>query len=692
MSTANGAVMLDDTREWLETDGRGGWASSTVSGVNTRRYHALLTAAVLPPQRRFVLLNALEETLELDGQALRFSCHRYAPNVIDPPGYRFLIGFRLDPWPVWRYAIGGALLEKALFLRHGTPATVVSYRLLRGPASLRLRVRLLGTGRDLHALHHENGAVQLASHGTSSRLTWSPYAGVPAIDLRHNAQAYRQAPLWYRRNYYTLDAARGLEAVEDYWSPGELVFTLAPDEGAWLVLSAGPLDEGAPQIGAWMQEERARRETLLRSIPQATDAVERLTLAADQFLVTARDGAPAIIAGYPGFGAWGRDTLIALPGLMLQTGRSAGARGLLAALARRISEGMVPDALPEAGGAPAYHSVDASLWFIVAVYQYWRTTESLDVVQEDVWKRMQAIIRAYWHGTRCGIQMSSDGLLRAGDAATPLTWMDARVNGQAVTPRHGQAVEIQALWINALWIMAELAARLGQPRRSAAFRIMAEHATASFRARFWCQRGGYLYDVIDGQTRDASVRPNQLLAVSLPFVCVTPTQARAIVETVERALLTPYGLRTLSPANPAYRPRYLGALQERDRASHQGTVWPWLLGPFVDAAVRVYGDGPAMRRRIAGWLDPLLRWVLAEGGGSLPECFDGEPPHAPRGAPAQAWSVAEVLRLCVTYRIGCAAEDVTRPAPVPHRPQPLAARAPAPDALMTSTERGVAVL
>ena len=651
------AVVLDDRREWLETDGRGGWASSTISGVNTRRYHALLAVAAAPPQQRFLLVNTLEETLDAAKQSTRFSCHRYTPDVIDPPGYRWLQDFRLDPWPVWRYRIGDVTLEKALCMRHGLSALIVRYRLIEGPSAARLRVRMLATGRPIHALHDANAAVRWEPRIVEGSCTWSPYPGVPALQVWHNAQAYRQEPWWYRRLQYRWEAARGLDAAEDCWSPGEWIFELAQDRDAWLVFDGGAVLEHAPDVEAWLAGERTRRAAIVHAVPDADASLQRLLLAADQFVVSDAVGTPAILAGYPWFGVWGRDAAMALPGLLLSTGRAAIARGVLEQLAGSASDGLVANFLPEDGQAPDHHAVDASLWFLLAVYRWYQATRDLGGLRAAFWKTMQAIVRAYWRGTRHGIRLDDDGLLLVGDAETALTWMDARVDGRPVTPRHGKPVEIQALWINALSLMAELAAALGEPRRAASYRSLADQAMSSFRGRFWCQAGGYLYDVVRDGERDESVRPNQLLAVGLPVSCVTPTQARAILDTVERALVTPYGLRTLSPANPAYRPRYAGGPRERDAAYHQGVVWPWWWGPFVDAAVRVHGDGPAMRRRINDWLGPLRRWILQEGISSLPELFDAEPPYAAGGTPAQAWSVAAVVQLCVRYGIGCAPQQ-----------------------------------
>ncbi len=650
LAAATGGVTLDDRREWWETDGRGGWAASTVAGLNTRRAHSLLTAAL--PERRCVLFNTLEETLDVGGQSIRFSCRRYAPDVIDPSGYRWLTGFRLDPWPIWRYTIGAVQLEKQLLMRHDRSATIVTYHLVQGPPSVQLRLRLLATGRDSEALHCENADVQMTPELTPDHLTWRPYLGLPAMQAWHNAQSYRHEPLWYRRACYALEAAQGLEATEDYWSSGELAFTLTHYTRAWLVLGAGEVEAVAPDVDAWISAERRHRIAVVTALPPATPALRRLALAAAQCTVTTDGDQPAIVAGYPDGGCRARETLISLPGLLLATGQRERAQSVLERCAGLVHEGMLPDEL-SGGAPPSYGTVDAPLWFILAVYRWWQVTDDLDIVRFRYWEAMQSIIRAYWRGTRHGIRSDEDGLLIAGDPGTRLTWMDASADGRAEAPRHGKPVEVEALWINALAIMAKLAAVLGQRHRSHAYQRMTQQGMSSFQYRFWCAGGRYLYDVINEQGRDESLRPNQLFAVSLPFCCVTPTQARTLVETVERVLLTPYGLRTLSPASASDRARCDGAPEARAASAYHGAAWPWLLGPFVDAAARVYGASITLRRRIQEWLTPLQTWLTQDGVGSLPAYFDGEPPHAARGVPASAMSTAEVLRLCVTYGIGC---------------------------------------
>jgi predicted glycogen debranching enzyme len=615
--------------EWLEADGLGGFASGTVAGPRTRRYHALLLAATEPPTGRVVLVNGLEAWLERDGTRTALTRQAYAPDVVHPADAAPVVRFEREPWPTWTLALpDGARLEHGLLAVHERAAVVLYWRLI-GSGGGTLSVRPLLSGRDYHALHHENSAFRFDAAVDGDRVAWRPYDGIPAVEARANGR-YEHAPDWYRRFLYTEERARGLDDVEDLATPGVFHFDLGAGEAFLLLAAEG--HRGAEDPAALRAGEQARRARFPTPLDRAADAY-----------FVRRGAGKTIVAGYPWFTDWGRDTFIALRGLALATGRWSDAAAILLEWAGTVSEGMLPNRFPDRGDAPEFNTVDASLWYVVAVHAY---LESAPSVGPEARARLEAAVEAilagHARGTRFGIRADEDGLLAAGVPGVQLTWMDAKVGDWVVTPRIGKPVEIQALWLNALRIGAARA-----PRWAA----LAERAAAAFAARFWDEERGMLYDVVDVDHRpgavDASLRPNQLLAVGgLPFPLLTGERARRVVDVAQRHLLTPLGLRSLAPGEPGYVPRYEGGVLARDGAYHQGTVWPWLLGPFVEAWVRVHGGTQAVKAEArTRFLDPLLSHLDEAGRGHLPEIADGDPPHTPRGCPFQAWSVAEALRL-----------------------------------------------
>jgi predicted glycogen debranching enzyme len=637
--------------EWLETDGLGGFASGTVSGVRTRRYHAVLTAATTPPTGRVALVQGFEAWIERDGARTALSSQYYAPDVRHPDGADRIRAFAPDPWPRWTYDVGdGARVEQELFVSRGAPVAVLVWRGrgrrrgLRG----RLCVRPLVSGRDLHALHHENPAFRFDALREGGGIVWHPYAPLPAVAAASNG-AYRHEPLWYRRFLYTAERARGLDCIEDLASPGEFAWDLASGE-AILVLAArvggaepDPLVTG--DVATWLRAARARERR--RRCGYAT----RLDRAAEAYRVR-RGAGETVIAGYPWFTDWGRDTFIALRGLCLATGRLAEARRILLAWAGTVSDGMLPNRFVEEGDAPEYNSVDAALWFVIAADALRQASRDAGrPLPQREWARLRgaitAILEGHAGGTRHGIRLDDDGLLATGAPGMALTWMDAKVGDRAVTPRVGKPVEVEALWLNALAIGAALDERWAEPLA---------RGRRSFTARFWNAAGGCLYDVVDVDHRpgtvDATFRPNQIFAVGgLPRPLVDGTQAAQVVAAVESRLLTPLGLRSLAPGEPHYRAHYAGGVSERDAAYHQGTAWPWLLGAFVDAWLRVHGDSVASRKEARHrFLDPLMAHLDQAGLGHISEIADAEEPFTPRGCPFQAWSVGEALRLAARLR------------------------------------------
>ena len=623
--------------EWLEADGLGGFASGTVGGERTRRYHALLLAATAPPTGRVVLVNGIEASVETGAGAVPLTTQRYAPDVRHPDGWRRVAAFERSPWPSWTFALddGTALRQEILVGRDGCE-TVLRWRRTAGCGPCRLSVRPLLSGRDYHALHRENAGFNFRATVWGGNVAWRPYADQPAVSALTNG-AYRHAPDWYRNFLYTAERDRGLDCVEDLASPGVFAFDLERGE-AVVVLRAGDglAARSAALATRIVEAERTRRAA----------AASPLALAAESYLVD-RGAGSTVIAGFPWFTDWGRDTFIAMRGLALGTGKLREAESILLAWSGAVSEGMLPNRFPDAGDAPEYNSVDASLWFVVAVHDFLRAAAGAGhavapAARTELRDAVEAILQGYAKGTRYGIAADADGLLRAGAPGVQLTWMDAKLGDWVVTPRVGKPVEVQALWISALRIGAASAPR---------WEALEKHARAAFAARFPDAETGGLFDVVDADHRpgavDRRVRPNQILAVGgLPFPVVEGAAARRIVDLAEARLLTPLGLRSLDPGDPDYAPRYRGDRRTRDAAYHQGTAWPWLAGPFVEAWLRVRGGTEAAkaeaRRR---FLAPLLAHVETDGLGHVAEVADAEPPHAPGGCPFQAWSLGELIRV-----------------------------------------------
>lgn len=632
-------------KEWLETNGLGGFASSTLLNCNTRRYHALLITAANPPLGRRVLVNGLEEAIDYEGSRTPLSCQQYA-DVVYPRGDQQLIGFRLDPWPIWTYRVGPMILEKSLTMIHGQNTVIVSYRARKDIAGANLMIRPLLTGRDFHALHKENPALRGQAEEKPGILTLTPYDGIPQIHLHHNAVAYDGQLSWLRGVQYAREKERGLDAQEDVWSPGELRYAFA--EGQEAILIATTEGDGYIDAGYLLNQERQRRRALLSGWEATDDVTHHLVLAADQFLVdrTSPTGEKekTLLAGYPWFEDWGRDTFIALPGLLLVPGRYTEAKQILAAYAHYADHGMIPNRFPDATGYPEYNTVDASLWYIVAVFHYVRYTRDFAFVRERLWSTLQDIVTHYQNGTRYQIHMDLDGLIYAGQAGVQLTWMDAKVGDWVVTPRTGKPIEIQALWYNTLRIMHQLAEWLGEKEAARGFIGLAEKVWGSINRQFWNEEAGCLYDVVNGDEKDASIRPNQIFAVSLPFECLPPDRAAQVLAVVEERLLTPFGLRTLDAKDSRYIGHYQGDVRARDGAYHQGTVWPWLMGPFLTAYQKVNGKSPKIQSQMRAHLALLLTHLWEAGLGTISEIFDGDMPHEARGCTAQAWSVGEVLR------------------------------------------------
>ncbi len=615
--------------EWLEADGLGGFASGTVSGIRTRRYHAILLAATVPPAGRVVLVNGFEAWLERPGETFALTSQRYTPDVIHPDGAQRIEAFDPAPWPSWVFALpDGSRIEHGLLIQPGRAATSLYWR-LRGERGGTLAVRPFVSGRDYHALHRENPAFRFDAEVTQGRVVFRPYPGLPAIVASSNG-TYTHQPDWYRNFLYTEERARGLDHVEDLASPGVFRWDLTQGEAVWTLAAEG--HEPAEDLAILRTAERLRRGRF----------PTRLHRSADAYLVR-RGSGKTIVAGYPWFTDWGRDTFIALRGLCLATDRLEDARAILLEWAGAVSEGMLPNRFPDHGEAPEFNAVDAALWYVVAVHDFLQLAKRITQRHRQTLEAaIEAILSGYARGTRFSIRADDDGLLTSGEPGVQLTWMDAKVGDWVVTPRIGKPVEVQALWLNAL--------RIGT-RFSERWAGIYAKGRAAFEDRFWNEAAGSLHDVVDVDHRPGSIdptfRPNQIFAVGgLPFAVLEGERARRMVDGVEARLLTPLGLRSLAPDEPGYTPRYQGGGRARDGAYHQGTVWPWLLGAFVEAWIRVRGGtAEAKSEARTRFLEPLLVHLDDAGLGHLPEVADGDPPHTPAGCPFQAWSVGEALRL-----------------------------------------------
>ncbi len=630
------------SREWIETNGIGGFASGTISGANTRRYHGLLTAAIHPPLGRVTLLSKFEETIEFDGRRFDLSTNQF-PDVVSPEGFRSIKQFRIDPFPIWTYELDEVELEKRVLMVHGTNATFVRWTLTRdgGHDDVLLSLKPLISFVDYHALQHESASPRFEYEIDDGTISITHGSGEPVLCLRHSRAEIVETGYWYKNFEYAVERERGFDFTEDLFQPFEMRFVLAGSSADVLASTQANVDI---DHDAAERAEIVRRKALIKQAGVMADVETQLVLAADQFIVS-RGSGHTVIAGYPWFSDWGRDTMIALNGLTISTGRLDAARDILLEFSQHISQGMLPNRFPDEGEEAEYNTVDATLWYFEAIRAYLEASGDLEFIREHLFEKLADIIAWHLRGTRYNIHVDTDGMLYAGSADVQLTWMDAKVGERVITPRTGKAVEIQALWYNALMTMAGLAADFDEPADEKRYRSMAELCKLSFNGAFWNEEAQCLFDVVENGSRDASIRPNQILAVSMHHSMIDAQRAAKIVEKVEKELLTPVGLRSLSPADPRYCPVYIGPPAERDSAYHQGTVWAWLIGPFIDAYRKVKEPSDATERAVEAILAGFKAHLLEAGLGQISEIFDGDPPHAPRGCFAQAWSVAEVLRV-----------------------------------------------
>jgi predicted glycogen debranching enzyme len=645
--------------EWLVTNGIGGYASSTVLGLNTRKYHGLLVAALHPPGDRTVCLSKLDEEVKIGNNSYSLATNEFQDKIF-PQGYVFLKEFTLDPFPRCIYEVQNVEVRKTIFMTKEKNAVAVKYQVLnQGMAEAKIRVYPLLTCRYFHSvMTSERKPENFSQQQNDGDIEFNFNNPKTTITIRSTKNAFKENALWIERLFYSKEASRGESSIDDCYQPGyfEVVVPHKRDRDFAVVAvtsestreNRGILDDIAEtvyDVNRQLAYEIEERKKLLINFYQnhnqvpTSDSFNWILLAADSFIVKGAGSRKSVIAGYFWFEPWGRDTFISLPGLLLATGRFDDAQKTLSNFIHQSKQGLIPNFIPESSGEPAYNTVDATLWYINAVLQYLKYTSDTKFVRRQLWKNLKAIIENHKNGTMFDIRLDSDGLLGHGSR---LTWMDAEVDGVAVTSRRGKAVEIQALWYNALRTMQLLANRFNEVRNAKKYGEMAIEARESFNSKFWNNKDDCLFDVVTPSSNDASLRPNQILAVALDFPILDKEKSKRVLDVVQRDLVTPFGLRTLSCSDPRYKGMYVGDRRSRDIAYHNGTVWAWLLGPYVTAChkAQISSDYELKKR-----LEFLFVQQTAQAGlGTISEVFDGDSPFEPRGCISQAWSVAEPLR------------------------------------------------
>lgn len=653
-------------KEWLVTNGLGGYASSTVLGINTRKYHGLLVASFNPPTDRRVLLTQLNEEIQVNGKTYRLGRRELRSSVQPSEVNRFLRVFILAPFPTFKYVIDEVQVKKTIFVPYGKNAAIASYTVSNNsPNNVFIRVLPLVNSRHFHSVtNKEEISWSFLQKPSANSVTIQPSIPLSALILSSNHGVYTPSQGEWIETYFRVEASRGESCYDDNYQPGFFHFEVAPNETRdFSIISVAGKNENearavllflrgnSENIQALYKEELKRRQNLLQKFEKEHASVSMkewlkwLVMATDTFIVNRESTKrKSVIAGYHWFEDWGRDSLISLPGLTLITGRFEDAKEILLTFKRYCNKGVIPNRFPDhAGDKPEYNTVDATLWYINAVLQFLKYTDEFEFVRQELWGTLKSIVDYHVEGTLHNIHVDDDGLVMHGPQ---LTWMDVVTDGQPVTPRDGKAVEIQALWYNALKTMQLLATRFSRKREAEKYLEMAEKTKKSFLEKFWNPNEGCLYDVIQNEHKDPSVRPNQVIDAALDFTMLDDAKAEQMVETVGKRLWGRYGLRTLARSDPLYAGRYKGDRMQRDRAYHNGTVWAWPTGPFVTAFLKTKKHAQKWRSfAFENFLKPLFQEETFRAGlGTISEIFDGDPPHEPNGCIAQAWSVAEPLR------------------------------------------------
>lgn len=626
--------------EWLETNGLGGYASSTIIGYGTRKYHGLLVASLPPDGARFVLLSRVEDSASVGKQEFQLSSNKY-PGVFHPRGYENIESFVMEDWPVTTFRLASARIERSVMMIRNENTVLIRYDLSKsGDKPVTLKIHPLIACRGFHDLTRENTALRVKTFSVNQDFKIEPYEGLPPLYFGSNTKLqFYPGPDWYRNVEYSEEQSRGYDFQEDLFCPG--VFEKRLDPGEPLIFRVS-IEPSSGDIHALWKGEIERRQEESAAFKGEDAVPQALKTSARHFLIKNHKGQDSVIAGYPWFGEWGRDSMISIPGLAFYCGHHDEGFEILKTFASYEKNGLLPNFLT--GDEPAYNSIDSAFWFFWAAQEYLKQTGDKDAVVKHLFPAMQRIISAYLGRKVPNTELQSNGLLWAGNEGTQLTWMDATAWGRPVTPRHGLAIEINALWYNALGLMLQLVKETGSKidrRIETVFKSCGE----AMRGEFWNEKAAMLADVINEKGRDLSVRPNQIFAVSLPFSAFSKVQQERIIKVVDEELVTPYGLRTLSPKHPEYRSRYVGNQDIRDSAYHQGTVWPWLVGHFVEGFIRVSTDKVSAKRYLKKRFAALFNEHVKQAGlFGVSEIFDGDPPHFPNGCPNQAWSLAEVIR------------------------------------------------
>lgn len=650
-------------KEWLITNGLGGYASSTILGINTRKYHGLLVAALRPPGERTVCLSKIDEDIFVGGEVYRLGSNEFEESIY-PQGYAFQTAFSTSPFPTFSYNVGAVEVGKTVFMLKGKNAISVIYKVLnRSVEEAKIRIYPMLTCRHFHTVTRRKENSLHFTQRSSRQGTELTFQN-PAVALlcRATDGEFHEEVNWIDGLRYRVEAARGEASVDDCFQPGFFEFHVSSQEAKEFAVSSAAdvsnqvalktldsIGASITDVGSSFYREQSQKRNLLYGIygfhPEIplSDWLSWIFLAADSFVVADSSSKKSVIAGYHWFESWGRDTFVSLPGLLLVAGRFNAARDILEAYMRFCKGGLIPNYVADTSGEPAYNTVDGTLWYINAVLKYLKYTGDYQFVQTTLWSKLQEIISSHQHGTNFDICMDTDGLLTHG---ARLTWMDAEVNGEAVTPRAGKAVEIQALWYNALCTMRLLAEKFGEKPLAERYSSLAKRAYESFNSKFWNPPLGCLFDVLDAHGVDASLRPNQVLAVSLDFPILDRARWQSIVDVVAREFVTSYGLRTLSKSDAKYTGKYLGDRNTRDRAYHNGTIWPWLLGPYISAYLKTQNHNESSRGQLQReLLEPFFNDGIKQAGlGLIGEICDADPPNSAEGCIAQAWSVAEPLR------------------------------------------------
>ncbi|MFN6945796.1 MAG: amylo-alpha-1,6-glucosidase [Cytophagaceae bacterium] len=625
--------------EWLETNGLGGFMSSTITLNNTRSYHGLFTVATKPPVERTVLLSKLDEFLTLDGKKYDLNVNQFSEKLCDE-GSLYLHKFTKEIFPRFFYKIQNFEIIKTIGFIHGKNIAVITYEFKNAPKNIELQLKPYVAFRDYHSLVHSNSSINNSVIFGKDTLIMTPYYGQPDLHIHLKDAYFKYDAEWIMNFEYLQEKDRGMKYNEDLFSYGSLICSSGGNDKFCIIISTEST-EGLDGF-ALLEEEKKRREELLKKMPQRDDLIDVLVLAGDQFLVKRGEDFMTIMAGYHWFSDWGRDTMISLPGLCLVTGRYKEAKKILKAFASYVDKGMIPNRFPDSGEEPEYNTVDATLWFFIAIKKYLDYSGDKEFVLKELLPVLKEVIYYHEKGTRYNIHVTEDGLLYAGQNGVQLTWMDAKIGSWVVTPRIGKPVEINALWYNSLMILEELTLLNKEEKQAEIYKAKADKVKASFLNTFVDENLGYLYDCVDGESVDKSLRPNQLFAFSLPYPLVDDDTARSILHKIEDKLVTPVGLRSLSPDDPQYKPLYSGDLLARDGAYHQGTVWSWLLGPYISSKVKL--DGENGRSHVLDLLKVFKSHLHEAGIGTVSEVFDGQYPYQAKGCVAQAWGVAEVLR------------------------------------------------